>query len=184
MSFTRRKKQMLVGAATASWAAIMLCSVADGATATSTFNVNATISNSCTVSNTGNINLTEVNTSGSNTVSITCNLGTGWTAVFGGANDTAGQSMLPFHYMKDAGTNYIEYVLTGTGAGWTFSDLQNRLANDGNTPPTSFKASGTGTGLAQTATITATATTGANPYSITTAPTGSYTDTVTITVIF
>lgn len=184
MQFTLRAKRMLVGATIVSLMAIVLARGANALTTTSTFNVNATIANSCSVTNSGNINLTETVTSGSNTVSITCNSGTAWNVAFGGANDTAGQNTLPFHYMKDAGSNYIEYILTGTGSGWTFSDLSNRLANDGNNPPTSFKASGSGTGTAQTATITATATAGANPYSITTAPTGSYTDTVTVIVFF
>lgn len=177
-------KKFFRGAASAFCIASILSSVADGATTTSTFNVNATITNSCTVTNSGNINLTQTTTTGNNTVTITCNSGTAWTVAFGGANDAAGQNTLPFHYMKDAGTNYIEYILTGAGAGWTFSDAQSRLANDGLNPPTSFKASGTGSGAAQAATITATATTGAVSYSITTAPTGSYTDTVTITVFF
>jgi spore coat protein U-like protein len=157
---------------------------AGAATTTSTFTVNATITNSCTVTNAGNINLTQTTTTGTTTVSITCNSGTAWTAAFGGANDGAAGTSIPAHLMKNAGTDYIEYTLTGAGGGWTFSDPSNLLANDGGAPPTTYKASAAGTGTAQTATITATATTGAAPLSITTAPTGSYTDTVTVTVYF
>lgn len=185
MRFLYRGKQILAGAAIAS-GAILLSSGADSGTVTSTFHVNATISNSCTVTNTGDINLTEVTTSGTNTVSITCNSATGWNAVFGGANDALGKATLPYHYMKDNGTNLIEYILTGTSSTWTFSDGTHRLANDGANPPTSFFASGTGDGTAQAATITATATTtgGTANYSITTAPQGNYADTVTVTVYF
>lgn len=153
---------------------------------TSQFTVNATIANACTVSNTGNISLSETVTSGTTTVSVTCNLGTAWTVGFAGANDTAGQNTLPFHYMKSATNEYIEYVLTGLGVGWTFTDAQRRLANDtSSTPPPTFNATGVGlAGLPIPAVITATATTGTVPFSITTATTGSYTDTVTVTVYF
>ncbi|MGJ0508161.1 MAG: spore coat protein U domain-containing protein [Methylocystis sp.] len=185
MPVVHRKNHIMALAAIGSAMAFVLADGAEALTTNAPFNVTATISNSCTVVASGNIGpLTEVTHSGSNTVTITCNNGTGWTVDFAGSNDTAGQATLPYHYMKDSGTNYIEYVLTGTGSGWTFSDGSNRLAHDGNNPPTTFMATGTGSGTGQAATITATATSGAVPYSITTAPTGSYSDTVTVTVTF
>lgn len=185
MTIARHSKTIPMGALIVSFAAVILAGRADALTTSTTFNVTATISNSCTVVASGNIGpLTEVTHTGTNTVTITCNNGTGWTVDFAGANDSAGQNALPFHYMKDTGANYIEYILTGAGSGWTFSDPSNRLAHDGASPPTSFKASGTGDGTGQAATITATATSGAVPYSITTAATGAYSDTVTVTVTF
>ena len=155
--------------------------LARAGTATTSFTVNANITNACTVSNTGNITLTQTLTTGATTVSVTCNLLTPWTITLAGSNDTAGQNALPYHYMKSSAGNYIEYVLTGQiGVGWTFADSQNRLANN-----SSFQATGTGLGVAQPAVITASATTGtSSSYSIATAASGTYTDTVTVTVTF
>jgi spore coat protein U-like protein len=184
MKFSSVFRKSVVRAVAGSTAICALAGAADAGTATSSFTVTATVTNSCTISANGNIaGLSQLVTSASTTVSVTCNTGTPWTLGFGGGNDTAGQNSLPFHYMKNSAT-YVEYVLTGAGSGITFSDGQGRLANDTTSSPATFTASGTGTGAMQTATITAQATTGAGAYSINAARSGAYTDTVTITVNF
>lgn len=184
MKFSSKIKKCVIRTLIGSTAICALAGVADAGTATTSFTITANVINSCTISSNGNIaGLSQIVTSASTTVAVTCNTGTPWTLGFAGGNDTAGQNSLPFHYMKNSGT-YVEYVLTGAGSGIAFSDGQGRLANDTTNSPATFTASGTGTGAVQTATITAQATTGAGIYSINAARSGSYTDTVTITVNF
>lgn len=148
--------------------------VAVAATSTTTFEVSATVADACSVAAT-NLAFGEVtpvnnaNIDATSTVTVTCSLGTAYNITLdAGANaGTAGD--VTTRRMKDAGTNYLSYQM--------YSDTL-RSTVWGNTVGTNSVA-GTGTGLGVPAVVY-----GRIPSGQQETATGSYTDTINVTVTY
>lgn len=146
----------------------LLSSSVYAGTATNTVAVSATVVNTCTIT-TGSVAYGTVdptlntNIDQSGTFSVTCTSGAAWTiGLDNGSNVLTGQRRL----RVGATTNYLNYNLytdAGRATAWT----------------TAAPLAGTGDGLAQTQTIFARI-----PSGQTTAPAGSYVDTVSATINF
>ncbi len=137
------------------------------ATANTTFTVNASVVASCTVSATnlsfGNYTLTALN--GTSTITTTCTSGS---VIKIGLNAGTGTGATVTNRKMTSGSNTLLYTLYQDSA---------RTVNWGNTPGTDTVNS-TGTGAAQNFTVY-----GMIPANQT-APIGTYTDTITVTVTF
>jgi spore coat protein U-like protein len=178
MSISRKSKQFLIAALSASTAVLGFAGVADSATSTAQFAVNVNVVNACTIGFSGAISIsTSSPYTGGNTMTVTCTSGAAYTVTLAGTPSTV--TVNDYTFQTTDGANFIDYVVTGaTTAGWTFADGSNRLGDD----PT-YNVANTGSGSAQTLALTATAAS-AGAHSILTAPAGDYTDTVTATVTF
>jgi spore coat protein U-like protein len=141
------------------------------ATTSTSFTVSATVVNNCTTSATalsfGNYDPTSgSDTSGTNTVTVTCTNGDAYTIALNGGTTSGGS--ISQRKMTDGASHYLNYNIF-QNAGHT------TLWGDGTTGNT---LSGTGTAVAQNYTgygsITASQT----------VPSGSYTDTITVTITF
>jgi spore coat protein U-like protein len=161
-----------LGAGSILAAASLIASPAFGATASSNLGVSATVSANCTIS-TSSVAFGTVNTiSGSNTdatgsISVTCTNGAGWSA----AAAAGGGTGATFATRKmTAGANVLNYTLY-TDSGRT------SVWGDG-TVSTSV-LSNTGTGVAQSVNVYGRVFSGQ-----TSAPAGSYSDTVAVTVTY
>jgi spore coat protein U-like protein len=159
-------------AAAAILATCAFAAPAMAATASSTLSVTATVTANCTVSTSavafGNVNTisgSAVDATGS--ISVTCTNGTAWSAAAGAGGGTgatvAARKML-------SGSNLLNYAL--------YSDSgRTTLWGDGTL--TTAAITGTGSGSAQSSTIYGRVASGQ-----TSAPAGSYADTVAVTVTY
>jgi len=141
-------------------------------TASSNLTVNTTVTANCTISTTavafGAINtLSAANTDATGTVAVTCTSGAPWSIGAGAGTGTG--ATLSVRKLT-SGANVLNYALYTDSARTT-------IWGDGVAP--TVKYSGTGSGASQTSTIYARV-----PGSQSTAPTGSYADTVAVTVTF
>jgi spore coat protein U-like protein len=175
------KKTLLVAALFAFGGFAMNASAASPATAT--FLVQITILKACTVTagaasniNLGSVNSTATNTTGSNTISVTCSkttpyfVGLAPSAVNGGT--TTGSGSMSTSDALPGNTDKVPYQLSSTpgpaGTVWGNTATSTTVGNG---------VAGTGTGLAQPLTVYATAA------SANFTP-DSYADTVTVNVNF
>lgn len=172
MSNIKRAAVRTAGIALFACAAIGVPGVATAQTASSTLNVTATVTENCTVS-TSDVAFGNVNTlSGSNVdtigaISVTCTNGLGWSAAAGvgsGSGATfasrrmsSGANLLTYNLFTDAARSSV----WGDGTGST-ADID-----------------GTGTGVVQNIAIYGRVGSGQ-----TSAPAGSYADTVAVTVSY
>ena len=146
-------------------------------TATSSFKVSITITKDCAVSapsdiilNSGSGSLVVSGAKGTTSFNVVCPVGTGYKIGFAGVNDVSADTAT--HSMNSASTpaTYISYQLTDTTAG---------ASNPKPLSATSSLISDTGNGSPQAKTVQA------QVVNTTTAPaTGTYTDTVTLTVTY
>lgn len=145
---------------------------AQAGTVSSNLSVNATVTANCTVS-TSALNFGSVDTlsasavDGSGGISVTCTNGTGWTA----AADAGGGSGATFATRRmSQGANLLSYSLyTDAARTNVWGDGTGSTVTIGNT----------GTGAAQNVTVY-----GRIPGSQSSAPAGSYADTVSVTVTY
>jgi spore coat protein U-like protein len=146
----------------------LLPAVAAAATVTDTMNVTATVVASCNVSANnlvfGNYDPLGGDVDGSATIAVTCSNGAGWTLNLDGGSEgsTAARKM------NDGGSNKLSYQLFSNAA-------RTQVWDDG----TASNATGTGSGSAQTQTVY-----GRIAGSQSSVPIGSYSDTITATVIY
>jgi len=145
-------------------------SVWAGTTSTS-FTVSATVVNNCTTNATalafGNYDPTSVSdTSGTNTVAVTCTQGDAYTIALNGGTTSGGT--IAQRKMTDGASHTINYNIYQNSGHTT-------LWGDGTTGTTQ---GGTGSAVAQNYTGYGSITAGQ------TAPSGSYTDTITVTITF
>lgn len=157
-------------------AVLLASSGAQAATSTTTFDVGATVADSCSVSATalafGSIdplvNKTTA-TDATSTIDVTCANGTTYDVGLD-AGQASGATVTT--RQMASGTNLLNYAL--------YSD-SGRTANWGNTidATTGDTVAGTGTGAIQTLTVY-----GRVPSGQETAPTGTYADTITVTVTY
>lgn len=127
----------------------------------------------CSVSTTavgfGNVNvLSGTNADATGGLSVTCTNGTAWTAT---ADAGAGTGATLATRKMASGTNLLNYAL--------YTDSARSVVWGDAADTTTAKISGTGTGSAQASTIYARV-----PSGQTSAPAGSYADTVTVTVTY
>lgn len=163
-------KKILTVAAT-----FALTGVAAAATSTGTLDVTATVAPACVVSTTTNtlafptFNPTVGAVTAQTNIGITCNNGLGYTVSLDN-----GSNFLVTRRMTDGSGNYLEYSLNRPNN----ADNNNSGSAWGTTPNVVTR---TGSGVEQLATVY-----GTIPFSTANqaAVTGSYTDTVTITVTF
>lgn len=143
------------------------------AQATTTFNVTATVIDSCDVSANnlafGNVEpVNNLNIDAAGSVTVTCSLGTSYSVLLDdGANSSDGT--VSTRRMKDAGTNYLSYQL--------YSDTL-RTSVWGETAATN-DVTGIGTGLGVPILVY-----GRIPSGQQATQTGSYTDTINVTLNF
>ena len=148
--------------------------VAVAATSTTTFDVTATVADACSVSATnlafGSVTpVDNANIDATSTVTVTCSLGTSYAvALDAGSNEsTAGD--VTTRRMKDAGTNYLSYQMcSDTGRTTVWGDTAG--TND---------VTGLGTGLGVPVVVY-----GRIPAGQQETATGSYSDTVNVTVTY
>lgn len=141
-------------------------------TASASLGTSATIAASCTVTTSpvafGTVDpLSGANTDSTGGISVTCTNGTAWTAA-GGAGSGTGATFA--NRLMGSGSNTLAYSLyTNSGRSTVWGDGTSSTATIGNT----------GTGTAQNITIF-----GRVPSGQTSAPPGSYSDTVAVTVSY
>lgn len=147
---------------------------ANAATTTTTFSVDATVSDSCSVSATqldfgaiDPLNNATNDTDATSTVDVTCSSGTGYDV--GLDAGTGGDGTVTGRAMSDGGTNTLNYSLYTDSARTTNWDD----AGGTNT------VTGTGDGTALSHTVY-----GRVPSGQETTPVGTYTDTITVTVTY
>lgn len=152
--------------------AVMLPGIAVAANSTTTFEVSATVADHCDVSATnlafGSITpVTNTNNDITSTVTVTCSNGTSYNVGLNTGLNASGST----RRMSDGGAtpNYLTYEMYSNSG---------RTSIWGNTVGTDTVA-GTGNGTDQALTVY-----GRVPSGQQTVPTGSYTDTVTVTVTF
>jgi spore coat protein U-like protein len=152
--------------------ALALGSAADAATTSGNLSVSANIAASCAVSTNpvafGSVNpLSGSATDASGAISVTCTSGTAWSAAAGSG---AGTGATIASRAMTSGSNLLNYSLyTDSG--------HSTLWGDGTLSTAAI--TGTGNGSAQSSTIY-----GRVPSGQSSAPTGSYSDTVAITVTY
>lgn len=152
----------------------LLSGIAFGATTTTTFDVTATVVDSCSVSATdlafGNVEPVQgLDIDNTSTVTVTCSLGTSYAiALDDGANSSDGS--VSTRRMTDGSSNYLSYQL--------YSD-PTRTTVWGETSGTDDVSGLTGTGLGLPAVVY-----GRIPSGQEETPTGSYSDTINVTVTY
>lgn len=167
----RRSVGLLAGAAFV--AAIAFAQPAAADTDDDTLDVTATVTSTCSITAGtlafGNVDVTSGNNvDTSTTINVTCTSGTDWEA---SADEGLGEdATLAIRQMTDGDDNTLDYILS------TQSDYSD-IWGDG--VDTTELVTGTGTGSAQTPTIYGRVLSGQS-----TAPTGAYSDTVTVTVTY
>ena len=166
----RFKKAALILAG--STLALGMPSVAHSQTASSNLSVNATVTANCTVSTSalsfGNVDVGNgTNFDGTGGISVTCTNGTAWTAA---ADAGTGTGATLLNRRMSAGGNLLNYSL--------FTDAA-RTSIWGNGAGSTATIGGTGTGSAQNVTVYGRVGSGQ-----TSAPAGSYSDTVAVTVAY
>lgn len=161
-----------VPAAAAIAAFAVIPTAAEAGTATSNLSVTATVTANCTVSTSavafGNVNtITGGNVDASGGITVTCTNGTSWTAAAGAGSGTG--ATIATRKMASGGNllNYSLYTDSGRTSVW----------GDGTSGNVTI--TGTGNGGAQSTTIY-----GRVPSGQTSAPAGSYSDTVAVTVTY
>lgn len=166
------KQKLLLASAVA---AALVAPGANAATSTTTFSVGATVSDSCSVTagdlSFGTIDpLVNVTTASdaTSTIDVTCANGTAYDVGLDAGGST-GATTAARAMTGGTGTDLLNYSL--------YSD-SGRTTNWGDVVDTDTVA-GTGSGTAQTLTVYGRIPTGQN-----TAPTGSYSDTITVTVTY
>ncbi len=149
-------------------------SAAFGATETTTFGVSATVADACSVSASalafGSFDTAVANTDkdASTTIDVTCSNGTPYDIGLD-AGGATGATVSARQMTGGTGTDLLDYAL--------YSDT-GRASNWGNTVATDTVA-GTGSGVSQVNTVY-----GRIPSGQATAPTGAYSDTITVTVTY
>lgn len=144
------------------------------ATSTTTFQVSATVADACSVAATnlafGSVTpVTNTNIDATSTVTVTCSLGTAYNITLDAGANASVAGDVTKRRMKDGGTNHLSYQM--------YSDTA-RTVVWGNTVGTNSVA-GTGTGLGVAAIVY-----GRIPSGQQETATGSYTDTINVTVTY
>lgn len=161
-----------MAAALAVGSALLAAGAAHAATATTNLSVTATVTANCTVSSSavafGSVNpISGSNVDGTGSITVTCTNGTAWAASAGAGGGT-GATLASRKMMSSANPlNYSLYTDSGRTTTW------------GDGTASTATITNNGTGSSQAVTIY-----GRVPSGQVTAPPGSYTDTVAVTVTY